>query len=47
MPLPPNPKLVAAAAYDLNDCEVAAEADAMAFAIAVRREGGLLIAEPE
>jgi hypothetical protein len=40
---PPNPKLVAAAAYDL----IAAEADAMAFAISVRREGGLLIAEGE
>jgi hypothetical protein len=33
MPPPPNPKLVAAAAYDLKDREITAEADAMAFAI--------------
>jgi len=47
MPPPPNPKLVAAGAYDLKDHENAAEVDAIAFAISVRREGGLLIAEAE
>ena len=47
MPPPPNPKLVAARAYDLKDREIAAEVDAIAFAISVRREGGLLIAEAE
>jgi 2-phosphosulfolactate phosphatase len=47
MPPPPNPKLVAAGAYDLKDREIAAEIDAIAFAISVRREAGLLIAEPE
>jgi hypothetical protein len=46
MPPPPNPKLVAAGAYDLKDREIAAEVDAIAFA-SVRREGGLLIAEAE
>jgi hypothetical protein len=44
---PPNPKLVAAGAYDLKDREIAAEVDAIASAISVRREGGLLIAEAE
>ena len=47
MPPPPNPKLVAEGAYDLKDREIAAQVDAMKLAIAVRREGGLLIAEPE
>ena len=47
MPPPPNPKLVAAGAYDPKDREVAVEVDAIAFAISVRREAGLLIAEPE
>jgi 2-phosphosulfolactate phosphatase len=47
MPPPPNPKLVATAAYDLKDREIAAEVDAIAFAISVRREEGLLIAEAE
>jgi hypothetical protein len=47
MPLPPNPKLVAAEAYDLKDREIAAEVDVIAFAISVRREAGLLIAEAE
>jgi hypothetical protein len=45
MPPPPDPKLVAAGAYDLKDREIAAEVDAIAFAISVRREAGLLIAE--
>ena len=45
MPPPPNPKLVAAGAYDLKDREIAAaQVDAMELAIAVRREGGLLVA---
>jgi hypothetical protein len=47
MPPPPNPNLVAEGTYDLKDREIAAEVDAMAFAISVRREGGLLIAEAE
>jgi len=47
MPPPPNPKLVAAGAYDPKDREIAAQVDAIAFAISVRREGGLLIAETE
>ena len=47
MPPPPNPKLVAAGAYDLKDREIAAEIDTITFAISVRREAGLLIAEPE
>jgi len=47
MPPPPDPKLVAAGAYDLKDREIAAEVDAIAVAISVRREGGLLIAEAE
>jgi hypothetical protein len=47
MPPPPNPKLVAAGTYDLKDREIAAEVDAIAFAISVRREAGLLIAEAE
>jgi len=47
MPPPPNPKLVAAGAYDLKDREIAAEVDAIAVAISVRRETGLLIAEAE
>jgi len=47
MPPRPNPKLVAAGAYDPKDREIAAEVDAIAFAISVRREAGLLIAEPE
>src|SRR6202011_1174828 len=47
MPPPANPKLVAEGAYDLKDREIAVEVDAIAFAISVRREGGLLIAEPE
>jgi hypothetical protein len=44
---PLDPKVVAAGAYDLKDREIAAEVDAIAFAISVRREGGLLIAEAE
>jgi 2-phosphosulfolactate phosphatase len=47
MPPAPDPKLVTAGAYDLKDREIAAEVDAIAFAISVRREGGLLIAEAE
>jgi len=47
MPPPPNPKLIAAGAYDPKDREVAVEVDAIAFAISVRREVGLLIAEAE
>jgi hypothetical protein len=47
MPPPPDPKLVAAEAYELKDREIAAEVDAIASAISVRREGGLLIAEAE
>jgi hypothetical protein len=47
IPPPPNRKLVAEGAYDLKDREIAAQVDAMKLAIAVRREGGLLIAEPE
>ena len=47
MPPPPNPKLVAAGAYDLKDREIAAQVDAMELAIVVRREAGLLIAESE
>jgi hypothetical protein len=47
MPPQPNPKLVAEGAYDPKDREIAAEVDAIAFAIPVRREGGLLIAEAE
>jgi 2-phosphosulfolactate phosphatase len=44
---PPNAKLVTAGAYDAKDREIAAQVDAMDFAIPVRREGGLLIAETE
>jgi len=44
---PPNPKLVATVAYGLKDREIAAEVDAIAFAISVRREEGLLVAEAE
>ena len=47
MPPPPNPKLVAAGAYDPKDREIAAQVDAMKLVITVRREGRLLIAEPE
>ena len=47
MPPPPNPKLIAAGAYHPKDREVAVEVDAIAFAISVRREAGLLIAEAE
>jgi 2-phosphosulfolactate phosphatase len=47
MPPPPNPKLVAEGAYDLKDRETAAQVDAMKLVITVRREGRLLIAEPE
>ena len=47
MPPPPNPKLVAAGTYDPKDREIAAQVDAMKLAIVIRREGGLLIAEPE
>jgi len=47
MPPPPNAKLVKTGAYDVRDREIAAQIDAMAFAIAVRRDGGLLIAEAE
>src|SRR3984893_16800772 len=47
MPPPPNPKLIAAGAYDPKDREVTIEVDAIAFAISVRREAGLLIAEAE
>jgi hypothetical protein len=47
LPPPPNPKLIAAGAYDPKDREVAVEVDAIAFAISVRREAGLLIAEAE
>jgi len=37
MPPPPNPKLVAVRVYDLKDHKIAAEVDALAFAISVRR----------
>jgi hypothetical protein len=47
MPPAPDPKLIAARAYDLKDREIAAKVDAVAFAISVGREGGLLIAEAE
>jgi 2-phosphosulfolactate phosphatase len=47
MPPPPNPKPVTAGAYELKHRENAAEVDAIAFAISVRLEGGLLIAEAE
>jgi len=47
MPPPPNPKPVTVGAYDLKDRENAAEVDAIAFAISVPLEGGLLIAEAE
>jgi len=47
VPPPPDPKLVAAGAHDPKDREIASEVDAIAFAIAVGREGGLLIAEAE
>jgi hypothetical protein len=33
--------------YDLKDREIAAEVDGIAFAISVRRDRGLLIAEAE
>ena len=42
---PPNAKLVAQEDYDLKDREIAAEVDAMALAISVRRKEGLSIAE--
>ena len=42
-----HPKPVTAGAYDLKDRKNAAEVDAIAFAISVRLEGGLLIAEAE
>jgi 2-phosphosulfolactate phosphatase len=47
MPPPANAKLIAEGAYDPKDREIAAQVDAMAFAIVVRRDGGLLIAEAE
>jgi len=47
MPPPLNPKLVAAGAYDPKDREIAAQVDAMKLAIVIRREGGLLIADPD
>ena len=47
MPPPPIAELVKTGAYDVKDREIAAQIDAMAFAIAVRRDGGLLIAEAE
>jgi hypothetical protein len=47
MPAPPNAKLIAEGAYDPKDREIAAHVDAMDFAISVRLEGGLLIAEAE
>jgi hypothetical protein len=42
MPPPPDPTLVAAGAYDLKDREIAAEVDAIAFAISVRRDSGII-----
>ena len=47
MPPPPDAELIKTGAYDVKDREIAAHLDAMAFAIAVRRDGGLLIAEAE
>jgi hypothetical protein len=47
MPPPPDAELVETGAYDVKDREIAAQVDAIAFAIAVRRDGGLLIAEAE
>src|SRR5262249_44712212 len=47
MPPPPDSELVKTGAYDVKDREIAAQVDAMPFAIAVRRDGGLLIAEAE
>jgi 2-phosphosulfolactate phosphatase len=47
MPPPPNAKLIAEGAYNPKDREIAAHVDAMDFAISVRLEGGLLIAEAE
>jgi hypothetical protein len=47
MPPPPDAELVKTGAYDVKDREIAAQVGAMAFAIAVRRDGGLLIAEAE
>ncbi|MBI3514171.1 MAG: 2-phosphosulfolactate phosphatase [Proteobacteria bacterium] len=43
---PPNATLVAGGDYDLRDRELALQLDLVAFAIAVRREADLLIAEP-
>jgi hypothetical protein len=47
MPPPPSPHLVSVGAYDMKDREVAGQVDKMGFAIAVRRQGELLIAEAE
>jgi 2-phosphosulfolactate phosphatase len=47
MPPPPDPALVAAGAYDPYDRAIAAEIDRVPFALALRRDQGLLIAEAE
>jgi 2-phosphosulfolactate phosphatase len=47
MPRPPDPRLVAAGAYDPRDRDIAADIDRVPFALAVRRHDGLLIAEAE
>ncbi len=43
---PPNAALVASGDYDLRDRDLALRLDLVSFAIAVRREADLLIAEP-
>jgi len=44
---PADPKLVASGDYPLSDRTIACEIDRVSFAIAVRLEDGLLMAEPE
>ncbi len=44
---PPNASLIASGDYDLGDRELALQLDLVPFAITVRRERGLLIAEPD
>jgi 2-phosphosulfolactate phosphatase len=47
MPPPPDPEIVATGDYDLADREIASGIDTAPFAIAVRSEAGLLLAEPD
>lgn len=47
LPPPPNPDLVASGDYPVSDRTIACEIDRAPFAIAVRSEDGLLIAEPQ